>query len=284
MSDDGRHGLTIIGFVGSVFSPYYRAARKRGHGDPENHCCINVALYGDARRWAMTERARRFVSRSADAFHAGTSSMRWDESGLTVSIDETCSPLPFPLRGVVRLRPGKLHDAPVALDAAGKHHWRAVATGVRLEADFTAPALSWKGTAYHDMNWGEEPLENAFRDWTWCRTGSGQETTVLYDVTTLAGGRRAFARRFSRDEVTEPTLPPRHELPRGFWGMSRPLLSEAPPHLKMKLEDAPFYTRSHVGLTLDGKAVDAVHESLSLSRFIHPVVQWMLPFRMPRRS
>ena len=27
LSDDGRHGLTIIGFVGSVFSPYYARAR-----------------------------------------------------------------------------------------------------------------------------------------------------------------------------------------------------------------------------------------------------------------
>ena len=31
LSDDGRHGLTIIAFVGSVFSPYYalRAAARR---------------------------------------------------------------------------------------------------------------------------------------------------------------------------------------------------------------------------------------------------------------
>jgi carotenoid 1,2-hydratase len=34
-SDDGRHGLTVIAFVGSVFSPYYWMARREG-GDPEN--------------------------------------------------------------------------------------------------------------------------------------------------------------------------------------------------------------------------------------------------------
>jgi carotenoid 1,2-hydratase len=32
-----------------------------------------------------------------------------------------------------------------------------------------------------------------------------------------------------------------------------------------------------------GEDVHAVHESLSLDRFRSPVVQWMLPWRMPRR-
>ena len=31
MSDDGQHGLTIIAFLGSVFSPYYAWS---GRGDP----------------------------------------------------------------------------------------------------------------------------------------------------------------------------------------------------------------------------------------------------------
>ena len=34
LSDDGRHGLTLIAFIGSVFSPYYALARRRGAGDP----------------------------------------------------------------------------------------------------------------------------------------------------------------------------------------------------------------------------------------------------------
>ena len=46
LSDDGQHGLTIIAFVGSVFSPYYRSALKHCAADPENHCALNVALYG----------------------------------------------------------------------------------------------------------------------------------------------------------------------------------------------------------------------------------------------
>ena len=34
LSDDGLHGITLIGFIGSVFSPYYAWARRRGGGDP----------------------------------------------------------------------------------------------------------------------------------------------------------------------------------------------------------------------------------------------------------
>jgi hypothetical protein len=46
LSDDGRHGLTIIAFVGSVFSPYYAWAHARGPALADDHCAINVALYG----------------------------------------------------------------------------------------------------------------------------------------------------------------------------------------------------------------------------------------------
>jgi carotenoid 1,2-hydratase len=80
-------------------------------------------------------------------------------------------------------------------------------------------------------------------------------------------------------EVPEPK-----PLQRGLWGMSREVNSETAPLLIAKLEDAPFYTRNHVSMTLDGKPCEAYHESLSLDRFVHPVVQLMLPFRMPRRA
>ena len=48
------------------------------------------------------------------------------------------------------------------------------------------------------------------------------------------------------------------------------------------LEDTPFYARSTLAATLCGERTLGVHESLDLDRFNHPVVQWMLPFRMPR--
>ncbi len=79
LSDDGAHGLTIIAFIGSVFSPYYAWARRHGPADPANHCALNVALYGPrGKRWCMTERgagrsaAARTGWRSARATCVGT--------------------------------------------------------------------------------------------------------------------------------------------------------------------------------------------------------------------
>jgi carotenoid 1,2-hydratase len=284
LSDDGRNGLTIIGFVGSVFSPYYKQARKHGRGDPENHCAINVAIYGTTRRWAMTERGARHVVRTPRQFSVGPSAMAWNDAGLSIEINERCVPLPFRLRGSVTITPGNLYDSPIPLDAAGRHHWQAVAPHGQIKVEFSNPHLSWSGSAYHDMNWGEEPLELAFKHWTWLRTKTTHGTRVLYDVRRQDGSRFAFGRNFQDRNITEQAVPEYFPLRRGLWGMKRDVQSETPPKLLKTLEDTPFYTRNHVELTLNGIRTDAFHESLSLERFVNPAVQVMLPFRMPRFS
>ena len=106
LSSDARHGLTIIGFVGSVFSPYYAWARRRGPADPGNHCAINVALYGDGgHRWSMTERGGAARQREAARFTVGPSRMRWEDGSLVIDIDEVTVPIPWRLQGQVRLTP-----------------------------------------------------------------------------------------------------------------------------------------------------------------------------------
>jgi carotenoid 1,2-hydratase len=52
--------------------------------------------------------------------------------------------------------------------------------------------------------------------------------------------------------------------------------------VRRTLEDTPFYARSVLQTRLLGQDAIAVHESLSLDRFRNPIVQAMLPFRMPR--
>ena len=284
LSDDGEHGLTIIGFIGSVFSPYYFRARKRGDVVAENHCAINVALYGKTKRWAMTERGVRQVSRDADCLRIGPSSLRWLGDELIIDINERCMPVPRALRGQVRLQTKHLYDAPIALDAAEKHHWQAIAPEARVVAEFENPKLSWQGHAYHDMNWGSEPLEQGFREWTWARATTTQGTQVLYDVSHVDGGRFTYGRCYQNGRVSPTSVPKTFALRPGFWGMSRWVHSEAQPRLLATLEDAPFYTRNHIAMRLDGEACEAFHESLSLERFTNPIVQKMLPFRMPRRG
>jgi carotenoid 1,2-hydratase len=268
--------------VGSVFSPYYARARKRGDAAADNYCAINVALYGTKRRWAMTERSSRRVSRDANSFVVGPSSMRWVDDELIISIDEVCMPLPWGLKGTVCLKPQSFSNAPITLDAMGAHFWHAVAPQARIDVELKSPKLSWSGAAYHDMNWGIEPLERGFKCWTWARATTARGIEVLYDVVRRDGSAYRFGCSFQNGEVSPRTVPLAHRLARGFWGMERTSPSEYTPRLIQTLEDAPFYTRNLVELMLDGETCEAVHESLSLDRFVNPVVQMMLPFRMPR--
>ena len=69
VSDDGEHALTLIAFIGSVFSPYYARALRRGPAAAENHVSMNVAFVpaeplGDDR--AARRRAQAAAGASAD--------------------------------------------------------------------------------------------------------------------------------------------------------------------------------------------------------------------------
>ena len=268
--------------MGSVFSPYYARARRKGLGRPENHCAVNVALYGPQKRWAMTERGQRDVQRDARQFVCGPSSLRVDGDVVTISINERCMPIPRSVSGVVRVTLKTCYDAPVSLDETGLHQWRAVAPHARVEVELSAPKQSWQGNCYHDMNWGAEPIEKAFKDWTWSRLHDENGAVVFYDARRKDDSRNAFAMGFAGGEVKNVSLPPPHALKRGFWGMAQDVRSETLPVIVTTLEDAPFYTRNHVRISHEGKAYDAFQESLSVSKFDTRVVQMMLPFRMPR--
>jgi carotenoid 1,2-hydratase len=296
LSDDGRHALTIIAFVGSVFSPYYARALKRAarHGTPvaaEDFCSINVALYSPgARRWTMTERGRAQVQRSADQFVVGPSRLQWDGQSLLIELDEWANPLPRRVRGRVRVWPKALTGFRTALDAGGRHRWGPIAPCSRVEVELDQPALRWQGHGYLDSNEGDEPISTPFTDWDWSRaTLADGSTAVIYDVREKSGAEHLITRRFhpdGRSEDFEP--PPRQRLPSSAWRVARQMRSgaapAAPARVTQTLEDTPFYVRSMLDSDLLGERVASVHESLDLPRLVSRPVQLMLPFRMPRRG
>lgn len=291
MSDDGRHALTLIAFIGSVFSSYYALGRRFGSSDPAHHCAVNVALYGEAgKRWCMTERPRSDLVRTPARLAIGPSSLVWspdhDTGQLTVSIDERTVPLPRRVNGTITLTDCTPSGAAVQLDGRGDHLWQPVAPHARIRVDLAQPLLSWSGNAYFDRNWGSEPLERAFKRWTWARAHAGRDTHVIYDAERRDGTRLSIARRLrehgGQDEF-EP--PPNAPLPPSIvWRMPRTMRSsqDAPPRLVKTLEDTPFYARSLVHGTMGGERLSWMHESLSLDRLTNPAVRMMLPFRMPR--
>ena len=288
LSDDGSQGLVIIGFVGSVFSPYYASARRRGETDPEAYCAINVALYGRNRNyWAMTERGRRWLQRSRDTFRVGPSSMSITGDALTIEIDEVSMPIPARIRGRVRLAPSATTEAPFQLDAAGRHLWHPIAPIAHVEADFDKPGMRFSGHGYLDTNWGSEPLEASFRSWNWSRGRFDDKAIIFYDSIRRDGSTAGLALSIGSDgQVASTEAPPISDLPGTLWRVPRAARSDfgTPARLVRTLEDTPFYTRSVIDASIGGQRVTSVHESLSLDRFSSSIVQWMLPFRMPRRG
>lgn len=282
-SEDGAYGLTIIAFIGSVFSPYYKLGGRR---HPENHCAINVSLTGPrGSAWAMTERPAHRVRRDADHFVVGPSGLRWDGDTLVIDIAEISAPLPYKVRGTVRVRPEMIGTTAFALDPAGRHRWHPVAPRAQVEVEMMHPGMRWSGPGYFDSNFGDEPLEEGFDDWHWSRAHLKSDVAVLYEGVRRDGTPFDLALKFDAQGRWHDVMQPAPAaLPRTGWLIKRATRADAGQTARVVKTwiDAPFYARSALSTRLFGEDVQAVHESLALGRFRSPIVQSMLPYRMPR--
>lgn len=272
-----------------MFSPYYaRQFDRQGTAvDADNHCALNVALYGPGgARWAMTERGRRSVQRDRQQFTIGPSRVRWLGDHLRIDIDERCAPLPRRVRGSVRVYPSALSSFTAALDDAGRHRWGPIAPCARVEVDLQHPDKRWRGEGYLDSNEGDEPVHRPFRRWDWSRARLRDgSTAVIYDLQQTDGSERLIAQRFAPDGSHQPFEPPgRQALPATLWRIARTMRSEAdqPARVTSTLEDTPFYARSLLQAQLLGEPVTAVHETLQPQRLTAWPMRYMLPWRMPR--
>jgi carotenoid 1,2-hydratase len=280
VSDDGEHAITLIAFIGSVFSPYYAWANAKAAAPAENYCAMNVALYGRHKAWAMTERGSRFLLRRKSVVRIGPSLLRWENGILHAEVDEVTAPVPGKLRGRFEVKTGVLQERVFVLDAEGRHRWRPVAPAARIEVAFEHPKMSWRGKAYFDTNDGDVPLERDFLSWHWSRSVGEGEAEVFYDVVRKDSSAFGLALKIGEDGVArEVVAPALRDLPRGFWGVKRAVRAAGEARVLRTLEDAPFYLRSHV-VVGDGR--EAMCESLDLTRFSKRIVKLMLPFRMPR--
>jgi carotenoid 1,2-hydratase len=274
--------------VGSVFSPYYYwALQKNPAASPEDHCAINVALYGRGiRRWTMTERGQRHVSRDSRNFQVGPSHLRWTGAHLEIQINEWSAPIPRPVRGVIRVIPNRLFAFTTALDDGHLHHWGPLAPSARVEVALESPKCSWQGHAYLDSNEGASPIADGFTEWDWSRANlSDGSVAVLYDIRQRQGPDRLLALRFGRDGQVSPfDAPARQSLPMAMWRVGRSVRSESarPARVMQTLEDTPFYVRSVLESGLCGEQVISMHETLNVPRLNTAMTRLMLPWKMPR--
>ncbi|MGF1444569.1 MAG: carotenoid 1,2-hydratase [Pikeienuella sp.] len=270
-----------------MFSPYYA---WRGRLNPEDHCTINVALYGTRNRWTMTERGAQTCHRSAAAFVVGPSRAAWDGRRFTVEIAETAVPHLTPVRGVVTVTPEPLTAYEAQLDPAGHHRWRPYGPLSSVSVELDRPRLSWTGHGYLDANFGARPLEADFVHWNWSRAriggARGETARIFYEADRRDGSRLALHLGADTHGQVRDLGPPPPEaaLPGTLWRVRRSTRSEGHVRVLRRLEDAPFYARAMLEAELDGARAEVVHETLDLDRFDRRWVKALLPWRMPRAT
>jgi hypothetical protein len=159
LSDDGRHGLSVIAFVGSVFSPYYAWS---GRKDPYDH--IASMSRSMAQSPLGDDRARQStLDNGPDHFSVGPSALHWEGNTLVIDVNEVTVPWPSRLKGQIRFTPDVSQPTPFALDTSERHHWWPYAPFGHIEARFANPTCPGQGHGYADTNTGPPPLKRIFR-------------------------------------------------------------------------------------------------------------------------
>lgn len=299
LSDDGRTALVAIFFVGSVFSPYYAARLARGEEpEPSEHVAVNLAIYRDGKRpwWVFSEYgASRLEVRPRGMGVAASSFERDADGSFALRIDDVRVGTRSRTLGEIRVTPsGDRTLTSGDVDLAGRaHRWRCAVPQARVRATFTAPALTFEGRGYHDVNAGDEPPGRALASWSWGRAHHGDRTRVFFD-TRGRDGRRAHLTFDTRAGRSAAILAPRVERAAlGSWLLPVPDAFDvgqdergARMHLgpRRPLERAPFYQRFAAPFPdpSGGPSVLGVGEHVDFSRFANPVVARMIALRVAR--
>jgi carotenoid 1,2-hydratase len=237
----------------------------------------------------MTERGQNAIERTAHQFTVGPSHLHWENGVLTIKIRERVPLLGNKVQGEIKVFTEQLFHHVVALDDQEKHRWGPIAPSARVEVAFTEPNIQWHGSAYFDSNEGDEAISKPFSEWDWSRAHlQDGSTAVIYDVRQKNGNERVIASKFNLDGSVESFIPPeRVQLRKTGWRIQRNMRSEMNNgHTNIDLlntfEDTPFYARSMLKSRLLGEDVISMHETLNVKRLESNIVQFMLPWRMPR--
>jgi hypothetical protein len=157
-----RRAVSIIAFIGSVFSPWYRWSGRR---DPQNHVCLNVATYGPGGRFTMTDRGRPPCGSRATASDRPLGGAL-DRAALVIDINEMGRPaagagaVRGPHRGGADPAIGR-DGIEVAL-TPGRRASLAALRPHRADRGRPDPGPVAGGHGYFDANFGTRALEADF--------------------------------------------------------------------------------------------------------------------------
>ena len=283
----GTRALSVIGFIGSVFSPWYAWSGRR---DPDNHVCINVATYGPGGRFTMTDRGR---SRAAPVAAPLRGRPVLDDMGRGAARDRrrrdrVAADRCRRVRGQIASDPAAITGSELPLTVDGAHVWRPFAPrlgdrgrsgGARLA--MVRPRL-FRCQLRHPRA-GDRISPSG--------PGAASRIAVALPAFTTQHGcdgtELGAGFRFGADgQAREIEPPPRTRLsPVALAGAPRNAL-----RCGTRPEAGAEHARRAVLFPLsraDGdrrRSRTGVHEALDLRRFRSPLLKPMLALRVPRRA
>jgi carotenoid 1,2-hydratase len=196
LSDDGEWALTCIWFLGNPFSPYYRLSALGNKPDPFAHNALFFALYRQGRLHAY--HFTRFPRDQVCADERRPATLRFGPNDLSYADgryvlhldDENANRRSLSVHLVFHAPP--LLGQSVAEESRGDNHfwlpaapacWVAGQITLREKNNPGAEIIAFRGSGYHDHNWGTLPFAANIRDWYWARVGLGEgKALVLYHV------------------------------------------------------------------------------------------------------
>lgn len=199
---EGRYGLTLIVFAGSVFSPHYAGRLRQGQtACGLDHPAVHFALYerpdhkrhlSQGRLWVMNEYPASAFYADDSEVRVGNTRLRYHQDGVDVDIDEdTTRFFSKPgdrVRAHLRIRTPMAIGSGVAPfrlggNASGEaHYWQPIAPAATVDVELSCAALSrrFSGHAYCDRNCGSGRLEATFRRWFWAHgVSAAREPSAL---------------------------------------------------------------------------------------------------------
>ena len=202
----------------------------------------------------MTDRGEGALRTSPDVLEVGPSSMRWDGTSLTITIDEVAVPHLDRVRGEIRVHPAAVSDVELSLHPNGSHLWRPYAPVAEIEVAFDRPGWTWCGSGYFDANFGTRALEADFRAWNWSRRPLRGGALCLYDAERRDGSELAAALWFDgKGQAQQIEAPPLVRLARSKWAVKRETRGDAGSEARAGQVDAgravllPFGDQDHGG-------------------------------------
>ena len=283
VSADGERSISVIAFIGSVFSPWYGWS---GRGDPDDHVCVNVLMSGPGGRWTMTDRGRAALRQTEDAIRIGPSGLAWKDGALHIDLDEAATPHGTRIRGTVVIRPRGVTGVEVPLKADGSHVWRPLAPASDIEVRIDRPGWSWDGHGYLDSNFGTNALEDDFRYWHWGRFPVPDGRVIFYECELFDGSETRVALHFDDSGDVRPVeAPPLAPFARSAWGLRRETRCDAghAPRAVRSMISSPFYQRAVVETVIGGHRTQGVWEALDGPKFAAWWMKPLLALKVPRK-